>query len=101
MTDELSHRRKLAALEERIAALEGARLHVIEVERLALTPDDVLCVHVADDTSREEMDEIARILAEHLGTRRVLILAGDTSVTIAPLPVDAHHITPAPDAPDA
>ncbi len=51
-------------------------------------------MHVAADTTREEMDETARIIAEHLGTRRVLVLA-DVSVTVAELPPDA------PEAPDA
>lgn len=89
MTDELSHRRRLAKLEERVAKLEGERLRVIEVERLAVGPNDVLFVHVSDDTSPAEMDEVARVVAEHLGTRRVLILAGDTGITVAPLPPDA------------
>lgn len=87
MGDE-SAARRLARLEERVTALELSRLSVIECERLALAPDDVLCVHVADTTSPEEMDDTARIIAEHLGTRRVLVLADDTRVTVAELPPD-------------
>lgn len=87
MTDLPLHVR-IATLERHVAALEGDRINVIEVERLALAPTDVLCVHVADDTSPEEMHETARIIAEHLGTRRVLVLAGETRVSAAELPPD-------------
>jgi hypothetical protein len=88
MSDELSYRRRLLKLEERLAALEGERLNVVTVERLTIQPDDVLFVHVADDTEPAQMDEVARIIAEHLGTRRVLILAGETTVSVGTLPPD-------------
>lgn len=99
MPDELSQRRRLNALEERVAALEGERLNIIEAERLQLEPDDVLLVHVAADTTQPEMDEVARVVAEHLGTRRVLILAGDTKVTVGKLPPDEPGLRLAPEAP--
>lgn len=92
--DELSHRRRLAKIEERVKALEGDRLHVRDVERLEVKPEDVLIVHVPADTTHEEMDETARVIAEHLGTRRVLMVAGETSVSVAPLPPDPHEVLP-------
>jgi hypothetical protein len=87
MTDLPLHER-LAKAEARIAALESERLQVTNVERLAVGPDDVLFVHLREDVTQGEMDEAARVIAETIGTRRVLMLAGDMRVSVAPLPVD-------------
>lgn len=83
--------RRLAAAERLIA--EG--MPITSLERLTVTPNDCLIFRLPaaafdPDEGVEPMAQtIARVAADVLGTRRVLVLEDAAQITVAPIPPDA------------
>jgi hypothetical protein len=84
--------RRLADLEERVMVLETL-LNVAEMQRVAITPEDAVFIRLPHEAFLESGDgeppvafTIARVAADVLGTRRILVLEDVADITVAPLP---------------
>lgn len=88
--------RDVGELREQWAALTGAsayRVEVVQAERTTITPADAILVRLPSEAfepapgSDESVAEvISRVLADVLGTRRVVVIEDAAKITIAPMP---------------
>lgn len=73
----------------------GYRIEVVQAERTTITPADAILVRLPSEAfehpggSEEAVAEvISRVLADVLGTRRVVVIEDAAQITIAPMPPD-------------
>lgn len=87
---------QLGAFAHRLDAVESGEQHVVRIvqgQKLTITPEDCVLILLPGDafTPMYEGDEaiasmIARVAADVLGTRRVLVIEDTAQIHVAPLP---------------
>lgn len=87
--------RDVGELREQWAALTGGsayRIEVVQAERTTITPADAILVRLPSEAFEQPADGeaiaevISRVLADVLGTRRVVVIEDAAQITIAPMP---------------